>query len=312
MKRQTLDRAERTDGERLQAPIARPRTTPRRSRTRLGCLLFTLLLALAVGATILIAWRDTYRPALRTVHVGVPGLSRTYRILQVSDLHGSEFGEGQSRLDALVGDHRYDAVVFTGDMVAVRFADPEPAVETARVLSDAGPTFFVAGNHDDPGVAPLLERAGVTDLDAARSERLTDSSGALVLCTVGGAASARRVAGDVVVVLAHVPLSEGQLVALAGSPARAALVLSGHTHAGTVRLPPIGAVFAPPVGDVSGWTRFPDLKGLHISGLRQRAGTQVFISPGLGPGTYGLVPSWWHYRLGARAEIDEIVLEPAP
>ena len=48
------------------------------------------------------------------------------------------------------------------------------------------------------------------------------------------------------------------------------LAWRGHTHAGTVRLPLVGAVVSPWKGDAPGWTRFPELRGLHVTGFRQR------------------------------------------
>jgi len=258
-----------------------------------------------------LAWRDTYVPTLTQVRIPVEGISRTYRILHVSDLHGSRFGERQSDLSRLIAGRRYDAIAMTGDVISVLGADREPAVEAASLMLDHGPVFYVRGNHDDEGVAPALIAAGAVDLNARGSIRLGDEDGALVVTTLAGASDARRDDRDVVVVLAHVPPATSELASLAEKPAAASLVLAGHTHAGTVRIPLIGAIVSPQMGDTVGWTTFPELQGLHISGLQRREGTWLHISPGLAPGTYAAVPSWWRFRLGAQAQINEIVLEPA-
>jgi len=291
---------------------------PRRRRSSHGgrrilplLVICLVLLTLVLGVS-LVAWRDTSRPILRVVHVPVQGLSRTYRILQVSDLHGSRFGEGQDGLARLVEGERYDAIALTGDMVSVRFADSGPAVEVVEALKDNGPVYFVRGNHDDDGVAPVLTAAGAVDLDAGGAVRLGLGDEALVLSSELAAAAARENARDVIVVLTHVPPSESAIAALAALPTRAAVVLTGHTHGGTVRLPFVGAIVAPPMGDVESWTSFPEMRGIHVQRLRDCEGVWVHISPGLGPGTYAAAPAWWRFRLGARAEIDEIVLEPAP
>lgn len=241
----------------------------------------------------------------------VQGLSRTYRILQVSDLHGSEFGERQDRLARLVDGKRYDAVALTGDMVRLLFDDSGPAAEVVTALKDNGPVYYVSGNHDDEGVAPALVAAGAIDLEAAGSIRLGTDDQALVLTIGASLATARERDEDVIVVLTHIPPSRADLLAAAAPPRRTALVLAGHTHGGTVRLPLIGALVSPPMGGIDGWTSFPDMRGIHVQGLRQYGDTWLHISPGLAPGSYGAAPSWWKYRLGARAEIDEIVLEPS-
>jgi len=273
-----------------------------------------IVLAVLVCATLslaLLARRDTYVPTLTQVRVPVEGISRTYRILQVSDLHGSRFGERQGALARLVEGRRYDAVAMTGDVISVLGADREPAVEAVSLFAEHGPVFYVRGNHDDEGVARVLEAAGAVDLDTHLSSRLGDEEGALVVATPSGAAGARRDDSDVVVVLTHVPPAGSELATLAEQPTGAALVLAGHTHAGTVRLPFVGAIVSPQMGDTIGWTRFPELQGLHISGLKRREGTWLHISPGLAPGSYAAVPSWWRFRLGTRAQLNEIVLEPA-
>ncbi|TFG65323.1 MAG: hypothetical protein E4H28_04340 [Gemmatimonadales bacterium] len=293
-------------------PIRPERRRSSRPTRRKSLLTFTLvaLLAIILGVGIL-AWRDTTRPVLRVIHVPVQGLSRTYRILQVSDLHGSEFRERQEGLARLVQGKRYDAVAFTGDMVRLLFEDKTPAIDAVGALKDNGPVFYVSGNHDDTGVAPALVAAGATDLEAVGSVRLGTDDQALVLTTGAALATARESDDDVLVVLTHIPPSEADLLAAAAPPRRTALVLAGHTHGGTIRLPFVGAIVAPPMGTLKGWNQFPEMRGFHVQGLRKHGDIWMHISPGLAAGSHPAAPQWWKFRLGARAEIEEIVLEPA-
>lgn len=271
-----------------------------------------MVLAVLVAIVGAITWRDTNRPILRTVHVPISGLDRTYRVLHIADLHGARFGEGQQILARLVEGKKYDAIAFTGDAVLVRFADSEPAVELVEALSGNGPILFVHGNHDDPRVGVALVSAGATALDDVDSVRIGPDDAALVLSTFDGAQSARERDSDLLVVLEHTPLSGSQLTSISGAPAAASVVLSGHTHAGNIRLPWLGPLIAPPMGDVSDWTWLPEHRGVHTRGLERREGVWVHITPGLGSGTFKSIPIWLGVRFGSRAEMTEVIFEPEP
>ena len=76
---------------------------------------------------------------------GLAGL----RIVQLSDLHGAEFGWDNARLLAAVERAEPDLILLTGDLVDEDTA--EPAAYAGRVgaaLSAIAPTYFVTGNHE--------------------------------------------------------------------------------------------------------------------------------------------------------------------
>jgi predicted MPP superfamily phosphohydrolase len=70
------------------------------------------------------------------------------------------------------------------------------------------------------------------------------------------------------------------------------LVLSGHTHGGQVRLPLLGTPYLP--------TRY---RRLFDGGLVQVAGTQVYVSRGVG--------SSWPARFNCRPEVNVLTLRAA-
>ena len=70
------------------------------------------------------------------------------------------------------------------------------------------------------------------------------------------------------------------------------LVLSGHTHGGQVRLPLVGTPYLP-----------SQYRWLFRGGLVQAAGTQVYVSRGVG--------SSWPIRLNCRPEVNILRLRVA-
>ena len=71
------------------------------------------------------------------------------RIVQLSDLHGKYFGEGNERLYAAVRAARPEYIFVTGDLVDRKTEEPAVyAGEVGAALSAIAPTYYVTGNHE--------------------------------------------------------------------------------------------------------------------------------------------------------------------
>jgi uncharacterized protein len=227
--------------------------------------------------------------------VHVPGLAAAFdgmRIAQLSDIHIDEFSEptfvrhAVDRINAL----KPDAVFLTGDYVTAgitsrRFAESS-AWQCANLLTglDCRARYAILGNHDvlvnsglvaraltDNGMTVLvnaclpIERAGarfwLAGLDDAVEGR-PDPERAIP-------SQIRHIAGEPVILMCHAPDYADVLLEQPAGQAVAVMV-SGHTHGGQVRLPFVGAMELPPMGRkyVEGWFR---LKGL-----------QLYVNRGLG------------------------------
>ena len=128
-----------------------------------------LLILLAVGWCFL-QWQ-LWGIQVTVTQVGVHGLPDGFeglRIVQISDLHGHEYGQDSEALLALVAQQAPEFIVVTGDLI-----DQEshlamvPAL--ARGLAAIAPTYYVTGNHEwavggVPRLKGILTECGVTVL----------------------------------------------------------------------------------------------------------------------------------------------------
>lgn len=250
----------------------------------------TILMSLLVLASVT-AWRDTTTAVVRSVEIQVSGLTRDVTVLHVSDLHGARFGPGQARIDGALEGRSFDAIVLNGDHIPHVGADPTPAFELLALLRDHAPVVFVTrGNHDTAEVIDALVAEGAVFLapgDGAVAVA-PDAGGVFVAPTF----LARDVPGDASALLfaGHFPLTDEAMRAQAAPPEATSIFLFGHTHGGQVRLPLLGAIWAPSPKDASGYASarrarenfFPELRGRTISGLTHRGGIYAHISAGLG------------------------------
>lgn len=211
-----------------------------------------------------------------------------YKIVQIADLHSADLEE---ELEQALEQLQPNLIVMTGDLVNREDRDFTKALATAALAVRFAPTYFVRGNHevDNPDYARLregLEKAGVTILEdegvvleyhgaslnlvGVKDVTAYPSSRAQAIEAMEQTAKGLFVDGTYHVLLSHRP----SLLEAYGA-CGADLVFSGHAHGGQVRLPVIGAVFAPDQGLLPQITA-----GVHTAGK-----AQVVVSRGLGNGT---------------------------
>lgn len=146
-----------------------------------GCLTALIILALiAVAAAFLIkdSREDLEISRYEVNSKKLPESFDGFKIVQLSDLHGAEFGEDGMELVDKVGSLEPDMIALTGDFVTDE-GDLAAVEKLAARLVKLCPVYFVSGNHEfGSGLAVkvrnILERAGVKYLS---NEYLTISRG---------------------------------------------------------------------------------------------------------------------------------------
>ncbi len=107
----------------------------------------------------------------------LPSSLQGFRILHLSDLHGSIFGEGQEGISAAIKSLRYDIVVLTGDMVG-NDGNFDGLLGVLDIIGDKAPVFLIAGDEDP---APVQSTAHLSNQVKAEYVLAAEKRGAIYL-----------------------------------------------------------------------------------------------------------------------------------
>ena len=280
----------------------------RKSKTILT--LISFLLIILIGWTL---WGNTalevneYEIVSDRIPQGFDG----FRIVQVSDLHNAEFGEGNSKLLELLSQTEPDIIVLTGDLIDSRNTDIEIALAFAREALKIAPVYYISGNHEArvseyEGLKMGLAEAGVIVLENQKVE-ITREGDSITLMGIDDPSfqesylfgDAEGVAKQTIETLQRE--SDGYTILLSHRPelfelyveTGMDLVFSGHAHGGQFRLPFIGGLVAPNQGF------FPK----YDAGLFSEDNTTMIVSRGVGN---SIIP----LRYNNRPEIILVELNP--
>lgn len=221
----------------------------------------------------------------------IPSVFSNFRIAQVSDLHNTEFGEGNTKLIEILSELKPDIIVITGDLIDARHTDIKIALDFVKGAVSIAPVYYVTGNHEANcsqygQLKTGLEMAGVTILEDEALQLECDGE---MLTIIGISDPDFTIKGDIfnevpgmvkaklnsliddnnnyMILLSHRPELFETYVCCGVD-----LVLSGHAHGGQFRLPFIGGIVAPNQG------LFPKYdSGLYTDGI-----TNMVVSRGLG------------------------------
>jgi predicted MPP superfamily phosphohydrolase len=248
-----------------------------------------------------------YRPIAIT---NLPSSFHSYRIVQLSDIHLDEYTEPffLERIVHQVNALAPDLVLLTGDFIthgSLTFIAGNHAIyRCAEILTTltAPLRYAILGNHDvsfnGPLVVQTLTERGTPVL--VNQHLAIERSGAhLWLCGVDDPGQSHpdldltipTKPDGPVLLMAHEPDYADTVVAHPRG-SLVDLMLAGHSHGGQIRLPFLGPLVLPPLGEKypEGYYRFKQM--------------QLYVNRGIG--TVGLP-----FRLNCPPEITVITLQPA-
>lgn len=231
-------------------------------------------------------------------------------IVQLSDLHGKVFGDGNEALLRSVRAEEPDLIVVTGDLVDARTEHPlEYAARLGGALCAIAPVYYVTGNHEwaarqAEDLCAALEEAGVVCL---RNETVPlERDGARILLSGlddPNAYADQKTPEEVTAELLEQYGEDDFRLLLAHRNDRFVseyyrlgydLTFVGHAHGGVIRLP-----FTDGLIDTH-MSLFPS----YTAGFYSVEGARVLVSRGLG----NVYPS---VRLFNRPEIVSLTLRRA-
>ena len=211
----------------------------------------------------------------------IPSALEGYKILQVSDLHNTKFGQNQKHLIRYTKRLKPDLIVITGDIIDCHRVNVDLAIQYVRVATKIAPVYYVSGNHEIwsgvyPELKEKLQKYGVKVLEDEKD--FIDKNGATIEI-IGipdriQPETQERLEkliennkSDVRILLTHRPEYMNIYKTFPID-----LVFAGHAHGGQIRLPFIGGLYAPGQG------LLPD----YTSGAYEEDGTTMVVSRGLG------------------------------
>jgi len=185
-----------------------------------------------------------------------------YKIVQISDFHMGRGGAMNLHCMALIAAHvaqlQPDLIVITGDIAHYLYTADDLAEISAALEMFSAPDgiYAVSGNHDHRGDAlALFETIQTSGVRLLINQSETIQRGAAALYLAGmddlheGApnleATLDGIPPDVCTILLF---HEPDVAAPIARDGRIALMLSGHTHGGQVRLPFFGSPLLPLIG----------------------------------------------------------------
>ncbi len=229
-------------------------------------------------------------------------------ILHVSDLHSKLFGLDNTALVKNIDDINPDYIMITGDMVNATDTDFSIFLDFIKKISDRYEIYYIVGNHEmalsneDYGkIKSALNDCGVKILD---NEKITLEKNGQKINIYGMWYNSKYYFGEEFQVESMEKIlgkaSDAFNILLTHNPKDfntyanwgADLILTGHVHGGMIRLPFVGAVFAPER------TLFPK----YSEGVYTNENSKMVVSRGLGRGLTG-------FRLFNRPELGVITLK---
>ncbi len=271
----------------------RQKTFPLSNGRFLG-LCFSLLVSLFLYAKLIEPnWIDIHKVQLRLPHLASE--FNGYRIVQISDLHTDKLMR-KRRLRSifrLVNQQKPDLIAMTGDFVTEYQQKFIPDFQSSlKELKPKDKTVAVLGNHDHLSNPQAIRKALVANDIIDLNNRVYSIKRDNATLNIAGV-------DDVLVGKPRLDLvlqqlgSEGAAIILVHEPdfadtsaltGKFDLQLSGHSHAGQVRLP----FFKPPA--------LPTMGKKYYEGLTQVGDMNIYTNRGVG--MTGL-----HIRFGSRPEI---------
>ena len=253
-------------------------------------------LLLVLGILLLLAmfllWQNT-DVVINTINIEddkIPSSFDGFVIVQVSDLHNTEFGKGSVHLLEKIRNQNPDIIVVTGDLIDRRRYNLEVAMNFISEALKIARVYYVNGNHEgwsnkyDEIIAALQKTAVINLSDDSvllkkngRSIKLlglSDSSFyseeySHTVNTDSMVENLQKHCGSEYyeILLSHRP----DLINIY-SRYDVDLVFCGHAHGGQIRIPFVGGIIAPNQGF------FPK----YTSGMHLVKNTKMIVSRGLG------------------------------
>lgn len=224
-------------------------------------------------------------------------IQKSIRLVQITDLHNSIFGENNQDLLDLVTEQSPDLILITGDLLNSNESETDIATNLISGLGSIAPVYVSLGNHEveyqqnyETDITQLYEDTGAVVLDRQYQDLEVNGQkvrlgGIYGYCLPEKYLETNEANPEECVFLSDFQNTDLYTILMCHMPVCWLLndgldewdvdcVLAGHVHGGQIILPLIGGLYAPDMG----W--FPGkLQGLYSSG---DGSSTMVLSTGLG------------------------------
>lgn len=224
-------------------------------------------------------------------------IQKSIRLVQITDLHNSIFGENNQDLLDLVTEQSPDLILITGDLLNSNESETDIATNLISGLGSIAPVYVSLGNHEveyqqnyETDITQLYEDTGAVVLDRQYQDLEVNGQkvrlgGIYGYCLPEKYLETNEANPEECVFLSDFQNTDLYTILMCHMPVCWLLndgldewdvdcVLAGHVHGGQIILPLIGGLYAPDIG----W--FPGkLQGLYSSG---DGSSTMVLSTGLG------------------------------
>ncbi len=251
-----------------------------------------LIITMIIIALLIVFTIDSNRRLITTEYdvysERLPESFEGFRVVQLSDLHGKEYGEENEKLLTAVREAEPDIIAITGDLFD-EYTDDGYAEKICKQLMEIAPVYYVSGNHEwTKNPRNTFDKMKETGTVVMRNKYVTleknedtiilagvdDPNGPYDMITKEDfVAKIKANTDDFILMLSHRNTDFDIWTSLDVD-----LVLVGHAHGGIIRLPFIGGVLI----------HKEDLGTKHVEGTFEEGNTTMVVSRGTG--SNGFVP----------------------
>lgn len=231
-----------------------------------------LILLIAIICTVIIGLLSSkHCLKVSSYHISSEQIMKPVRIVHISDIHNSVFGDNNKRLIEKIEELEPDIILLTGDLLNMDNEDLHIAVELIAELNSVAAVYCSFGNHEvgyennyEIDLKQIYENAGATVLDNEWMDLTINKNrirlgGIYGYCLSDEYLKTGEAKKDEVDFLNHMAETSYYCILMAHMPVcwikngsldsyNIDLVLSGHSHGGQIIIPFIGGLYAPDQG----------------------------------------------------------------
>lgn len=271
-------------------------------------LLFSIIILVVIVFLAIVYNKKLVISSITYKNSKIPSSFDGYKILQISDLHNTEFGKNQKTLIEKTKEIDPDIIFITGDLIDSYNTNIDISMKYLDGITDVAPIYFIPGNHESRiesynELCDRLTSSGVKILNNKNVfiQKDTSSIGLIGLDDPAFIQSSNQdelfkkllidlskdMDSDFKILLSHRPEKLADY-----KDAKVDLLFSGHAHGGQFRIPFVGGLLAPNQGF------FPK----YTSGIYKEENTSMIVSRGLGN-------SIFPFRINNSPELVVVTLE---